>query len=74
MKEKGYDPKYYLAKDAVIQRPYVPYRKEKGNGIWIRVHGGRIEELSNASAIVHSLVQGQILKDDRIYYPEEILK
>lgn len=74
LKEKGYDPKYYLAKDAVIQRPYVPYRKEKGNGIWIRVHGGRIEELSNASAIVHSLVQGQILKDDRIYYPEEILK
>lgn len=72
LKEAGYDPKYYLAKDAVAQRPYVPYQKEKGNGIWVRVHGGKIEELSNASAIVNSLVHGQILKDDRIYYPEEI--
>ena len=58
----------------MVQRPYVPYRKEKGNGIWVRVHGGKIEELSKASAIVHSLVNGQVLKDDRIYYPKEILE
>ncbi|MBR2825506.1 MAG: HD domain-containing protein [Solobacterium sp.] len=74
LKKHGFDPTYYCAKDEVVQRPYVPYRKEKGNGIWVRVHGGKIEELSKASAIVHSLVNGQVLKDDRIYYPKEILE
>lgn len=74
LKKHGYDPKYYFAKDEVAQRPYVPYRyrNEKGNGIWVRVHGGKIEEISKASGIVRSLVQGQVLKDDRIYYPKEI--
>ena len=72
LKENGYDPKYYLAKDEVGQKPYVPYSNDAGNAIWVRKHGGEIQEISSASAIVKSLVKGQILKDDRIYYPKEI--
>ena len=58
--------------DAVKQRPYVPYNKNEGMGIWIRMHGGKILEISSASPIVKSLVKGQILKDNRIYYPKEL--
>lgn len=72
LEENGYDPRYYLGKDEVGQRPYVPYSQDGGMAIWIRKHGGEIEEISNASSIVKSLVHGQILKDDRIYYPKEI--
>ncbi len=74
LKEKGYDPKYYLAKDEVGQKPYVPYSNDAGNAIWVRKHGGEIQEISSASAIVKSLVKGPILKDDRLYYPKEIMR
>ena len=70
--EQGYNPKYYLAKDEVGQKPYNPYSNDAGNAIWIRKHGGEIEEISKASAIVKSIVKGPILKDDRIYYPKEL--
>lgn len=72
LKKQGYDPKYYLGFDAVKQRPYVPYNKDEGMGIWIRMHGGKILEISSASTIVKSLVKGQILKDNRLFYPNEI--
>lgn len=72
LKESKYDAKYYLGMDTVKQRPYVPYNKDEGMGIWIRMHGGKILEISTASPIVKSLVRGQILKDNRIYYPKEI--
>lgn len=74
LKEKGYDPKYYLAKDEVGQKPYVPYSNDAGNAIWVRKHGGEIQEISSASAIVKSLVKGPILKDDRLYYPKEMMR
>ncbi|MBP3890608.1 MAG: HD domain-containing protein [Solobacterium sp.] len=72
LKKNGYDVRYYLGMDAVKQRPYVPYNKNEGMGIWIRMHGGKILEISSASPIVKSLVKGQILKDNRIYYPKEL--
>lgn len=73
LKEHGYDPRYYFGKDEVGQRPYVPYQRDEGSAIWIRMHGGKIKEISSASAIVSSLVKGHVLKDDRIYYPAEII-
>ncbi len=74
LKEKGYDPKYYLAKDVVGQKPYVPYSTDAGNAIWVKTHDGEIQEISSASAIVKSAVRGQILKDDRLYYPKELMR
>ena len=68
----GYDPEYYLAKDDVGQRVYIPYRVSAGNAIRVRLHGGEIKELSKASNIVASLVKGKQLRDDRIYYPKEL--
>ncbi|MBQ9327318.1 MAG: HD domain-containing protein [Solobacterium sp.] len=70
--QEGYDPSYYLAKDDVGQRVYIPYRISEGNAIRVRLHGGEIRELSAASNIVASLVQGKTLRDDRIYFPKEI--
>ena len=72
LQKAGYDPEYYLASDDVGQRVYIPYRVEAGNAIRVRLHGGEIKELSEASNIVESLVRGKQLRDDRIYYPKEI--
>ena len=72
LKKAGYDPQYYLASDDVGQRVYIPYRVSAGNAIRVRLHGGEIKELSEASSIVQSLVRGRQLRDDRIYYPKEI--
>ena len=70
--QAGYDPEYYLTSDDVGQRVYIPYRVSAGNAIRVRLHGGEIKELSEASNIVQSLVKGKPLRDDRIYYPKEI--
>ena len=72
LKQAGYDPEYYLTSDDVGQRVYIPYRVSAGNAIRVRLHGGEIKELSEASNIVQSLVKGKQLRDDRIYYPKEI--
>ena len=72
LEQHGYDPKYYLGKDDVGQRVYIPYRVAAGNAIRVRIHGGEIKELSEASNIVASLVKGKTLRDDRIYFPKEL--
>ena len=72
LRQAGYDPEYYLTSDDVGQRVYIPYRVGAGNAICVRLHGGEIKELSEASNIVQSLVKGKQLRDDRIYYPKEI--
>ncbi len=72
LNERGYDPAYYLARDDVGQRVYIPYRVSAGNAIRVRIHGGEIKELSRASNLVQSLVKGKPLRDDRIYFPKEI--
>ena len=70
LKDNGYDPKYYLGRQEVLQRPYVPYTGHQKNAIWIRMHGGQICELSQASNIVKSLVNTPLLKDNRIFFPK----
>lgn len=72
LKQHGYDPEYYLANDDVGQQVYIPYQVSAGNAIRVRIHGGEIKELSEASNIVASLVKGKPLRDDRIYFPKEI--
>ena len=72
LEEHGFDPQYYLGKDDVGQRVYIPYRVSEGNAIRVRLHGGEVKELSKASNIVQSLVKVKQLRDDRIFYPKEI--
>ena len=68
LKEKGYDPKYYLMKDEVGQRPYVPYNGEAGS-IFVLMEDGSIRELSNASNIVYSLIHGPDRDEKKIFIP-----
>ncbi len=72
LKKAGLDPAYYLARDGVRQKPYEPYSKDAGNAIWVRMHGGNILEISYASNIVYSLVNGPQVSDDRVFFPGEI--
>jgi len=69
LQQQGYDPKYYLAHQAVRQRPYEPYSGQRENAIWIRMHGGEIRELSAASSIVASLIKAPLLSDNRVFFP-----
>ena len=74
LRKQGFDPGWYLARDNVGQRVYIPYRVSEGNAIRVRLHGGTIRELSEASGIVASLVAGKQLTDNRIFFPKEIRK
>ena len=71
LRKAGMDPKYYMCRDDVRQSPYVPYSGDRGGAIWVRMHGGVIKELEEASNIVWSLVHGPQRRDDRVYFPGE---
>lgn len=68
----GYNKDYYVTEDEVGQRPYIPYSGEMASSIWVRMHGGKILELSKASNIVSAVSKGKAQSDDRIFYPKEI--
>ena len=69
--DKGYDPRYYVVTDRQSQVPYLPYRGDGDESIWVLLEDGTIEELSKVSAVVNSLstIDEQ---DERVYYPREI--
>ncbi|MBO7703689.1 MAG: HD domain-containing protein [Solobacterium sp.] len=69
---RGFDPEYYLGEDDVGQRVYVQQSVSGAMGIWVRLHGGEIKELSQASNIVQSVIGGSPLRDERIFFPKEI--
>lgn len=69
LRKDGLDPKYYLQRDEVGQRPYVPYSGEAGS-IFVRMENGEIRELSNASNIVYSLIHGPQRDEKKIFMPE----
>lgn len=70
----GYDPEYYLGKDLVSQKPYVPYTGNDAGAIWVRMRDGSTRELSNASNIVYSLIHGPVQDDNKVFYPAGIMK
>ena len=72
IKDAGLDTKYYLGRDAVKQRPYVPYTEKIDGAIWILMKDGSTKEISNASNIVYSLIHGPQQDDTKIFYPEEL--
>ena len=70
----GFDPQYYLGKDLVSQKPYVPYTGNDAGAIWVRMRDGSTRELSNASNIVYSLIHGPVQDDNKVFYPAEAMK
>ena len=73
LKKAGYDTKYYLGKDEVVQRPYVPYQENNKGAIWILMNDGTTKEISNASTMVYSLIHGPTTDDNIVFFPDEIL-
>lgn len=69
----NYDPAYYLYEDSAMQRPYKPYKMEgKGQNIYVLTDKDEIVELSEISAIVKAVANGNLKEDHKIFYPEEI--
>ncbi len=69
VKENGFDPKYYVRKDTVRQRPYKPFIGE-GQSIWLLMEDNQVIELSNGSNIVSSITKGKNRNDNKIFYPK----
>ncbi len=69
LKDRGFDLKYYWAKDEVRQIPYIPYSESRNNSIWVRMRDGTVQELSGASSIVKALLDGPVEDDNRVFFP-----
>ena len=69
LQEKGYHPKYYLAKDVAIARPYYPYLKNE-NVIWVLGKDNQIKELSEVSEIVLAITKGEDKQDRKLFFPK----
>lgn len=65
---KGYDPKYYLAKDVAIARPYYPYLMDK-NVIWVLTNQ-QVKELSAVSEIVQAIIKGEDKQVAKLFFPK----
>ena len=75
LEKHGLDPKYYLGKDTVAQRPYIPYMgNERDGSIFVLRSDQSVVELSMASNIVYSLIHGPSRDDRKIFYPGEIFE
>ena len=71
--ESGYDPRYYVVKDHVVQKPYSPYQGRGGiHVIWIVSEDGSLHELSEKSTIVRALTEAEFSGQELIYFPKEI--
>lgn len=71
--QNGYDPRYYVVRDHVTQKPYSPYKGRQGTHvIWIVDERGNLSELSEKSAIVSALVDAKVKEQQLIYYPAEL--
>ena len=72
--ECGYDPRYYVMKDHVVQKPYSPYQGRGGTHvIWIVSEDGSLHELSEKSTIVNALTGAEFRGQELIYCPKEII-
>lgn len=74
LKRMNYDMRYYYGKDEVTQSPYVPYGSDHSGSIFVKMKDNSIMEMSNASNIVYSLIHGPAKDDNKVFFPEEILK
>lgn len=72
LEKLGLDPVYYMDKDVVYQRPYVPYELSK-ESIWVCQKDGQCVELSKASSIVASVVKGKLHDDNKVFFPKQVV-
>ena len=70
LENHGYDVNYYCIIDTTSQSPYKPYGEKKGHVIWVLAQDDTIAELSCKSVIVKSLVNGDIKKERKIFFPK----
>ena len=70
--EHGFNPKYYFSQDIQIQNPYKPYSNEISS-IWVLKDDGEIVELSKESRIVSSICQNNQYKDEKVFFPKEVI-
>lgn len=70
LEKHGYDVNYYCIIDTTSQSPYKPYGEKKGHVIWVLAQDDTIAELSCKSVIVKSLVNGDIKKERKIFFPK----
>lgn len=67
--ESGYDPRYYVVKDHVVQKPYSPYQGRGGTHvIWIVSEDGSLHELSEKSTIVRALTEAEFSGQELIIF------
>lgn len=72
VKQRGYDPEYYVEVDLAHQKPYIPYDSDKGNPIWvIEKDDLTIKELSDVSPIVYAIYKANIEVDKKVFFPLE---
>ncbi len=71
VKEKGYDPEYYVVSDSAKQSPYKPYKGGEGHNIWILREDDSIQELSKISNIVSAIVRGNQKEDKKAFFPKD---
>ncbi|WP_124057813.1 HD domain-containing protein [Vaginisenegalia massiliensis] len=72
----GFDPKYYLSENSSFDLPYDYYRPNHSNSkiqIELVTKTGQVVELSQVSALVHSLA-GKTNGDHRLYFPRELFE
>ena len=70
--EHGFNPKYYFSQDIQIQNPYKPYSNEISS-IWVVKDDGEIVELSKEIRIVSSIFQNNQYKDEKVFFPKEVI-
>ena len=68
----GLDPAYYVLQDAVSKHPYEPYGG-MDEMIHVRMKDGAVKELSEASALVGSIIHADSDDDRRVFFPKGIL-
>lgn len=68
VREKGYDPTYYVLVETATKSPYQPYEGKDGHNIYVLTKEYEVEELSENSVIVNSLVNGDVKEDKRVFF------
>lgn len=71
VEQMGYDPTYYVQEETAVKSPYQPYVGKDGYNIYVLTKENTVEELSKNSVIVHSLVNGDVKEDKRVFFPKK---
>lgn len=76
--KQGYDPDSYVIRDSLSQKlyenkPYAAKDDKIDERIMVLTPDGELKELSTVSEIVKGFVSGATKKDEKLFYPKEIV-